>query len=103
MAWFLDGKVTAVIGTHTHVQTADARILPNGTAMLSDAGMTGAHDSILGRNIDDVIYKFRTGMPNKLRVVEDNIRLDAAIVSYELSTGKAVAIKTVSEFFKEEK
>ena len=99
LAWFLDGRVTAVIGTHTHVQTADARILPGGTAMLSDVGMTGAADSILGRNTQDVIRKFRTGMPARLNVVEDGIRLDAVVIRYEMNTGKAVSITPISEMF----
>ncbi len=98
MAWFLDGKVTAVIGTHTHVQTADGRILPGGTAFLSDVGMTGGHNSILGRDVPDVIRKFRTGMPTRLNVTEHDIRLDYAVVSYELMTGRAVALRTGSEF-----
>ncbi len=99
MAWFLDGRVTAVIGTHTHVQTADARILPKGTAMLSDVGMVGAADSILGRDVADVVRKFRTGMPTRLNVAEENIRLDAAVLTYELNTGKAVSLTPVSEIF----
>ena len=99
MAAFLDGRVTAVLGTHTHVQTADARILPGGTAAVTDVGMVGGADSILGRSTEDVIRKFRTGMPTKLSVVEENIRCDAVVVSYEMQTGKAVAVKTVSELF----
>lgn len=99
MGWFLDGKVTAVIGTHTHVQTADARILPKGTAMLSDVGMVGGNDSILGRSIEDVVRKFRTGMPTKLNVIEDGIRLDACVISYEMNTGRAVKIETFSKFY----
>ncbi|MBO7147132.1 MAG: YmdB family metallophosphoesterase [Lentisphaeria bacterium] len=99
MAWFLDGKVTAVLGTHTHVQTADARILPGGTAFLSDVGMTGGQDSILGRDICDVVKKFRTGMPTRLNVTEKNIRLDYAVVSYELMTGHAVSVRAYSEFY----
>ena len=98
MAWALDGKVTAVVGTHTHVQTADARILPGGTAFLSDVGMVGGHDSILGRDIPDVVRKFRTGMPTRLNVTEKNIRLDYAVISYEMNTGRAVSIKAFSEF-----
>ena len=98
MAWFLNGRVTAVIGTHTHVQTADARILPEGTAVLTDVGMVGGRDSILGRDVPDVLRKFRTGMPVRLNVTEKNIRLDAAVISYELNTGKAVAIRPLSEF-----
>ena len=103
MAWFLDGKATAVIGTHTHVQTADLRILPGGTAFLSDVGMAGGHDSILGRDIADVIKKFRTGMPTRLNVTEQKIRLDYAVLSYELMTGRAVSIKAGSEFLTTEK
>ena len=99
MGFFLDGKVTAVIGTHTHVQTADARILPGGTAFLSDVGMVGGHDSILGRDIPDVVRKFRTGMPTRLNVTEKNIRLDYAVISYEMNTGHAVSIKAFSEFY----
>lgn len=99
LGWFLDGKVTAVIGTHTHVQTADGRVLPQGTALLSDVGMVGGNDSVLGRDVQDVIKKFRTDMPTKLNVVEDNIRLDACVISYELNTGKAVGIETISEIY----
>ena len=102
MAWMLDGKVTAVIGTHTHVQTADGRILPGGTAFLSDVGMTGGHNSILGRDIPDVVRKFRTGMPTRLNVTEKNIRLDYAVVSYEMMTGRAVSIQAYSEFYNPE-
>lgn len=96
MARFLDGKVTAVIGTHTHVQTADARILSKGTAFISDVGMVGAEDSILGRDIEAVVRRFRTGMPQKFEVVETGIRLDAVVVSYDSETGKATQIKNLS-------
>ncbi len=96
MAHFLDGKVTAVFGTHTHVQTSDARILPGGTAFISDVGMVGADDSILGRDKNAVIKKFLTGMPQKLEVVDEGIRFDAAIVSYNPENGKALKIKSVS-------
>jgi len=99
LAWFLDGKVTAVIGTHTHVQTSDARVLPAGTAFISDVGMVGGHNSVLGRDIPDVVRKFRTGMPTRLNVTENFIRLDYAVISYELETGRAVAIRAASEFF----
>lgn len=96
MAHFLNGKVTAVIGTHTHVQTADAKVLSGGTAFISDAGMTGAEHSILGREVDAVVDKFRSGMPRRLPVVENGIRLDAAIISYDLNSGRATAIKNIS-------
>ena len=102
MGWFLDGKVTAVIGTHTHVQTADARVFPNGTAYLTDVGMVGGNDSILGRNAEDVIRKFRTGMPTRLNVTEDKIRLDFCVVSYEMNTGKAVNIEAHSKLYQPE-
>ena len=102
MAWMYDGKITAVIGTHTHVQTNDARVLPNGTAMLTDVGMVGAKDSILGREVPDVVKKFRTGMPVRLNVREKEIRLDAAVITYELATGKAVAIEPIQRMYKEE-
>lgn len=101
MAWMLDGKVTAVIGTHTHVQTNDARVLPGGTAFLTDAGMVGANDSVLGREVEAVVRKFRTGMPQRLPVCEKNIRLDGTVVSYELNTGRAVAIKPISRMYQE--
>ena len=87
MAYFLDGKVTAVVGTHTHVQTADAKILPGGTAFISDVGMTGAERSILGREVDAVVEKFRSGMPRRLPVVETGIRLDAVVITYDHSSG----------------
>lgn len=96
MAHFLDGRVTAVLGTHTHVQTSDAQVLPGGTAFISDIGMVGGAYSILGREVDAVIRKFRTGMPNRLPVVEKEIRLDAVIVSYDEKSGRATAIKNIS-------
>ena len=93
MGYFLEGKVTAVIGTHTHVQTADARILPGGTAVLSDAGMCGADRSVLGREVEAVLHKFRSGMPVRLPVVETGlIRVDGAAVTYDHTTGKATKI-----------
>ena len=103
MAWMFDGRITAVIGTHTHVQTNDARVLPNGTAMLTDVGMVGANDSILGREVADVVKKFKTGMPVRLNVREKEIRLDAAVITYDPATGKAVAIEPVQRMYKEEK
>ncbi len=96
MAHFLDGRVTAVVGTHTHVQTADAKILPRGTAFISDVGMVGSEDSILGREVSAVLRKFTTGMPTKLPVVEKDIRLDAAVISYDPGTGRAASIAPLS-------
>lgn len=96
MAYWLDGRVTAVIGTHTHVQTADAAVLPKGTAFISDVGMVGALASILGRDINAVLQKFTTGMPVKLTVVEKGIRLNAVVISYDPNTGHATEIKNIS-------
>lgn len=103
MAWMFDGRITGVIGTHTHVQTNDARILPNGTALLTDVGMVGANDSILGREVSDVVKKFKTGMPVRLNVREKGIRLDAAVISYDPATGRAVAIEPIQKMYQEEK
>ena len=98
MAHFLDGRVTAVFGTHTHVRTADARVLPGGTAALSDAGMCGADPSVLGREVESVLKKFRNGMPVRLPVVEKgNFRVDGAVVTYDSATGRASAIEGFSE------
>ncbi len=96
MAYFLDGRVTAVLGTHTHVQTADAKILPNGTAFISDVGMVGSETSVLGREVEAVIDKFVTGMPTRLPVYNKNVRLDAVVISYNLQTGKAEKIQPIS-------
>ncbi|MCF6176635.1 MAG: YmdB family metallophosphoesterase [Victivallaceae bacterium] len=96
MGHFLAGKVTAVLGTHSHVQTADAKLLADHTAFISDVGMVGAEFSILGREVKAVVEKFRTGMPQRLPVVEKGIRLDAVVVSYDMMTGKATAIKNIS-------
>ena len=98
MGRFLDGKVTAVVGTHTHVQTSDPTILNNKTAYITDVGMVGAINSVIGRKIDDVIYKFSVNMPNRLNVVETGeFRLDAVVISYNIYTGKANSIKSISE------
>jgi len=98
MAHFLDGRVTAVLGTHTHVRTADARILAGGTAALSDAGMCGAEVSVLGREVASVVGKFRTGLPSRFPVVEKGaVRVDGAVVTYDVETGRAAAIEGFSE------
>jgi len=96
MGYFLDGKVTAVFGTHTHVQTADAKILPQGTAFITDVGMVGAEHSVLGREVEAVVKKFRYGMPQRLPVVEKGIRFDAVVLSYDPNSGKAEAVQNIS-------
>ncbi len=94
---FLDGRVSAVVGTHTHVQTADEQILPQGTAYLSDAGFTGPHDGCLGREIEPVINKFLTGMPERFPVARNRVRLHGALIRIDDATGKAMSIQRVNE------
>jgi metallophosphoesterase (TIGR00282 family) len=96
MGWHLDGKVTAVVGTHTHVQTADERILPGGTAYLTDAGMTGPHDSIIGVEVAPALQRFLNGMPSKFETATANPRLNGVIVEADDQTGRATDIERVS-------
>jgi 2',3'-cyclic-nucleotide 2'-phosphodiesterase len=96
MGWHLDGKVTLVVGTHTHVQTADERILPHGTAYLTDAGMTGPHDSIIGMERDPSLARFLTGLPNKFEPATGNPRLNGIVVSADEKTGRATAVTRIS-------
>jgi metallophosphoesterase (TIGR00282 family) len=95
MGRFLDGKVSAVIGTHTHVATADEHILPKGTAYLSDAGMCGPHDSVLGRDVGAVLQRFLTQMPQKMEVAEGDVALCGAIVDVDETTGRARSIERI--------
>jgi 2',3'-cyclic-nucleotide 2'-phosphodiesterase len=96
MGWHLDGKATLVVGTHTHVQTADERILPNGTAYLTDAGMTGPHDSIIGMEREPALSRFLTGLPSKFEPATGNPRLNGIIVDADEGTGKATAVTRIS-------
>jgi metallophosphoesterase (TIGR00282 family) len=96
MGWHLDGTVTAVVGTHTHVQTADERILPKGTAYLTDVGMTGPHDSIIGVEIGAALGKFLTGLPARFETATGNPRLNAVIIDADEQTGRATAIERLS-------
>jgi len=96
MGWHLDGKATLVVGTHTHVQTADERILPNGTAYLTDAGMTGPHDSVIGMEREPALVRFLTGMPSKLEPATGNPRLNGVLVSADDRTGRAAAVIRLS-------
>jgi len=96
MGWHLDGKVTAVVGTHTHVQTADERILPKGTAYLTDVGMTGPHDSVVGVEIAAALGKFLTGLPARFETATGNPRLHAVIVDADERTGRATDIERLS-------
>lgn len=96
MGWHLDGRVTAVVGTHTHVQTADERVLPKGTASLTDAGMTGPHDSIIGVTVDAALGRFVTGMPAKFEAASGPGRLNAVIITADPKTGRAIAIERLN-------
>jgi len=92
LGWYLDGKVCAVLGTHTHIQTADERILPQGTAYLTDAGMTGPYDSVIGRRIEDVLERFLTSVPTRFEVAKENIQLHGAVLDIDENSGKAKSI-----------
>src|SRR5256714_158710 len=96
MGWHLDGKVTAVVGTHTHVQTADERILPKGTAYLTDVGMTGPHDSIIGVEIQAALNKFLTALPQKFETATGNPRLNAVLVEADETSGRATDVERIS-------
>jgi metallophosphoesterase (TIGR00282 family) len=96
MGWYLDGEVSAVVGTHTHVQTADEEILPQGTAYISDAGMTGPFDSVIGINKEVIIERFLTQMPNKFDLAKDDIRMQGVIVDIDSESGKANSINRIS-------
>jgi metallophosphoesterase (TIGR00282 family) len=96
MGWHLDGKVTAVVGTHTHVQTADERVLPNGTAYLTDAGMTGPHDGVIGMEREPSLTRFLNGMPSKFEPATANPRLNGVVVEADDRTGRATRITRIS-------
>jgi 2',3'-cyclic-nucleotide 2'-phosphodiesterase len=96
MGWHLDGKVAAVIGTHTHVQTADERILPKGTAFLTDAGMTGPHDSIIGVEIEPALQRFRNALPARFETATANPRLNAVVIEADDKTGLATDIERLN-------
>ncbi len=96
MGWHLDGRVTAIIGTHTHVQTADERILPKGTAYLTDVGMTGPHDSIIGMEVGPSLARFLNGMPSKFEPATGNARLNGVVIEADDRTGLAKRIVRIS-------
>jgi len=95
MGRFLDGRVSAVLGTHTHVPTADEQILPGGTAFQCDVGMTGPHDSILGRRVDRVMETTRTFRPTQFEVATSDVRINGTLVDVDPATGKATAIRRI--------
>jgi len=96
LGWYLDGRVSAVVGTHTHVQTADERILPGGTAYLTDAGMTGSFDSVIGVRKEEPIEKFLTQVPAKFEIAKNNLRMNGVVITVDEGTGKSVGIERVN-------
>ena len=99
MSRYLDGRVSALLGTHTHVQTSDETVLPGGTAYITDVGMTGGHGGIIGNTTDSVLPKFLTGMPSKFDVCNENLRLNAVIIDIDDESSRAVDIRRINELF----
>jgi hypothetical protein len=93
LGWYLDGRVTAVLGTHTHIPTADARILPQGTAFQTDVGMSGPYDSVIGVETEKVVQRFLNGMPAKFEPARENPKMCAALITCDAVTGRAQAIR----------
>ena len=93
LGWYLDGRVTAVLGTHTHVPTADERILPQGTAYQTDVGMSGPYDSVIGVEKDLVVQKFLSGMPGKFEAAKGNPKMAATLIECDGATGRALGIR----------
>jgi metallophosphoesterase (TIGR00282 family) len=96
LGWHLDGRVTAVLGTHTHVPTADARVLPKGTAFMCDVGMTGPYQSVLGRDVNAVVSRFIDGMPRRFEVATEDVRLSAALIEISASMARAEKIELLT-------
>jgi metallophosphoesterase (TIGR00282 family) len=95
LARWLDGRVTAVVGTHTHVQTSDAFVLARGTAFITDAGMTGPHDSVIGVEADGAIRRMRTGLPVRFETAQRDVRIEGVVIECDAGSGKASAIEAV--------
>jgi len=99
MGWHLDGRATAVVGSHTHVPTADARILPQGTALVCDTGMVGPRDSVLGIRADTIVERFRTGLPKRFEVADGPVIFCSVLIDADDATGKARSIQRVDRTF----
>ncbi len=97
LGWYLDGQVTCVFGTHTHIPTADERLLHHGTAYITDIGMTGAYDSVIGMKYESVMDRFLRGMPTKFEVAEENVKMCGVLLTLDPMTGKALKIERVCE------
>jgi metallophosphoesterase (TIGR00282 family) len=98
MGWYLDGRVSAVVGTHTHVPTADTRILPGGTAYQTDAGMTGPYDSVIGVDKSIILRRFLTALPVRMEAARHGAELHGVLVDVDVGTGHARSIQRVEEF-----
>ncbi|GAF26829.1 uncharacterized protein conserved in bacteria [Moorella thermoacetica Y72] len=98
LGWHLDGLVSAVVGTHTHIQTADARVLPGGTAYITDVGMTGPRDSVLGVKTEIIVHKFLTQLPARFEIAGGVIQLEGVILDIDPSTGRAAGIQRVQHY-----
>ena len=98
LGYYLDGKVSAVIGTHTHIQTADERILPKGTGYITDVGMTGPYESVLGMKKESIITRFLTQMPNRFEVAAGMSQLNAVFIEIDNDTGKTVKIERLQKY-----
>jgi 2',3'-cyclic-nucleotide 2'-phosphodiesterase len=96
LGWYLDGRASAVVGTHTHVQTADERILAGGTAYITDVGMTGSYDSVIGVRKEEAISRFLTQLPAKFEVAKKDIRLNAVVIEVDEQSGKALGIERIA-------
>ena len=95
MGWHLDGRVSAMVGTHTHVQTSDERVLPGGTAYITDVGMTGPHDSVIGIEKEAIIRRFLTEVPNRFEVGKEDIRLSGLVISVDAASGRAIEAERI--------
>jgi len=97
LGWHLDGLVTALLGTHTHVQTADEKILPEGTAYITDVGMTGPFDSVIGRKKEQILTRFITQLPVRFEMAEKDVWINAVVVDFDDKTGKANSIERIQK------
>jgi len=96
MGWYLDGKVSAVVGTHTHVATADNRVLPGGTAFITDVGMTGPHDSVIGMETQGILQRFLEAMPTRFSVASENVQMNTVLIEVDETTGRARSIERLN-------
>lgn len=97
MGWYLDGRASCVCGTHTHVQTADEQVLPEGTAYLTDLGMTGGHKGVIGVKAPEVLHRFLTGLPVRHEVATENVIFCGALITVDVETGKSVGIERIRQ------